>query len=66
MEVVLCHYGFWFWLIVYTVLLTTSFGHGWGMVQTVNAVPDWKGDIIMDLRETRCKGMEWCQVVGFC
>jgi len=43
---------------VYTILLTTGFGHGWGTVQTVNAVPDWRGDIIMDLRDTRYKDVE--------
>jgi hypothetical protein len=36
-----------------------------GTAQTLNVIPGWRGDIIMDLRKTRCKDLEWCQVVGF-
>jgi len=39
------------------------FRYGWGTVQTVNAVPEWRGD---NYGDTRCKYVEWCQVVGFC
>lgn len=38
---------------MYTILLTTGFGHWWGTVHAVNAVRDWRGDI-MDLSGKRC------------
>jgi hypothetical protein len=44
---------------VYIILLTTGFGHGWGTVQTVNAVPDWRGDIMEILGVKMWNDVKW-------